>query len=353
MPTIELGLFDIQQVDPLSDVSDQAFFATRLDDLAFADELGFAIAFVAERHYLHTYRCQASSVWLGAASQRTKTMRLGVLAHTLPITPPIRLAEEIALLDQISGGRIEVGLGLGHRTEELDVNLVDAGQRVTMFQERIAIMEGLWSGNAVSSESATTPIRNAFIHPLPIQQPHTPLWIAGTDPGAALWAGQHGMNLAIGFAPSDQLFGATAAFRHGWASQSAGKPATDPIRRGQIALMRQVYIADTDQQAQTEMVGDLLRLGELNQSHTQANRADRHQQAMEQHARLIASETFLAGSPETVARGIIDARNKLGSSLFLASVYAAGVEQARVRRIMSSLMGPVQDALDSLVTRIT
>src|SRR5687768_774360 len=160
MASIELGLFDIQQVDPLSEEDDATVFRNRLDDLALADELGLAIAFTAERHYLSTYRSQSTSVWLGAASQRTRTIRLGALGYTLPIVPPLRLAEEVAQLDQLSGGRIEVGLGLGHRMEELVANGVDPANRVAIFQQRLAIMEGLWAGGAVTYVSPHTVIKD-------------------------------------------------------------------------------------------------------------------------------------------------------------------------------------------------
>jgi alkanesulfonate monooxygenase SsuD/methylene tetrahydromethanopterin reductase-like flavin-dependent oxidoreductase (luciferase family) len=352
MASIELGLFDIQQVDPLSDLDHQATFNQRLNDLAFADELGISIAFVAERHYLPTYRCQASSIWLGAASQRTTSMRLGVLAYTLPITPPVRLAEEIAVLDQLTGGRIEVGIGLGHRAEELVANGVDPEDRITIFQERLAIMEGLWAGGEVTSKSSHSPVANVFLHPTPVQQPHPPLWFAGTQANAAMWAGQHGMNLAIGFAPGDRLFGATASFRHGLAIRKTRPMPEDNIRRGQIALMRQVYIGPTDKSVRREMTADLMRLGELDQPGTAANRADRKRQAGEQYDRLIKENIFIAGAPETVARAIVDARNQLGSNLFLANVYAAGIDQDRVRRTMTLLAGPVRDEIDSLTTRV-
>ena len=352
MASIELGLFDIQQVDPLSELDHQAVFNQRLDDLVLADELGFAVAFVAERHYLHTYRCQASNVWLGAASQRTATMRLGVLAYTLPICPPVRLAEEIALLDQLTNGRLEIGVGLGHRAEELLANGVDPDDRITIFQERLVIMEGLWAGGEVTFESPHTRVAGAFLHPLPVQQPHPPLWFAGTQGNAAMWAGQHGMNLAIGFAPDERLFGATASFRHGLAIRKTRAMPEDDLRRGQIALMRQVYRGSSDAAVREEMIGDLMRLGELDQPATAANRADRARRAEEHFERLINEHVFIAGSPETVARVIVDARNKLGSSLFLANVYAAGIDQERVRRTMTLLAGPVREAIDSLTTRI-
>jgi alkanesulfonate monooxygenase SsuD/methylene tetrahydromethanopterin reductase-like flavin-dependent oxidoreductase (luciferase family) len=279
-------------------------------------------------------------------------MRLGALGYTLPIVPPLRLAEEIAQLDQISDGRIEVGLGLGHRTEELVANGVDPNERIAIFQQRLAVMEGLWAGGEVTFESAHTIVKDAFISPKPVQQPHPPLWFAGTNANAAMWAGQHGMNLAIGFGTSDAIFGATASFRHGIAIRKMRGLETDSIRRGQIALMRQVYLGESDSAVKKEMTADLLRLSELNQSATRANRADRKREATEQLDRLIDDEVFLAGSPETVAHAIVDARNKLGPNVFLANVYAAGVDRDRIHRTLNLLAGPVREAVDSLTTRI-
>lgn len=352
MPAIELGLFDIQQVDPLAGESDEDVYEQRLTDLALADELGLQIAFVAERHYLRTYRCQASSVWIAAASQRTHSMRLGVLAHTLPINPPVRLAEEIAVLDRLSRGRIEVGVGLGHRSEELVANGIPPENRVAIFQERLAIMEGLWAGGTVSYQSDHTVVADAFINPRPIQQPHPPIWFAGTESNAAMWAGQHGLNLAIGFGPSDTLFGATASFRHGVGIRKQRGTEEDAVRRGQIALMRQTYVGDSDEQVRSEMIDDLLRLSELDSTATEANRPDRRQTSEDQYRRLVSEEIFVAGSVETVARAIVDARNKLGSSVYLANVYAAGVGTDRVQRSLRLLGGPVRDAIDSLTSRI-
>ena len=96
----------------------------------------------------------------------------------------------------------------------------------------------------------------------------------------------------------------------------------------------------------------ILRLGELNGTATSENRVDRKRQATEQYEQLLAENIFIAGEPESVAREIVDARNTLGSSLLLANVYAAGIEQERVRRTMTLLAGPVRAELDRLTTRI-
>jgi alkanesulfonate monooxygenase SsuD/methylene tetrahydromethanopterin reductase-like flavin-dependent oxidoreductase (luciferase family) len=128
---------------------------------------------------------------------------------------------------------------------------------------------------------------------------------------------------------------------------------SDTVRRGQVALMRQVYLGETDTTVETEMTSDLMRLDELNLSATESNRADRKRESSDRYRRLIGEEIFLAGSVETVAKAIVDARNKLGTNVFLANIYAAGIDRERIHRTLRTLAGPVQDAVESLTTRLT
>lgn len=343
----ELGLFDVMQADPLRDLPLHEVFQARLADLELADELGFAVAFCAERHFTPLCQCPAPGAWLGAASQRTKRMRLGVLAYTLPIHQPVQLAEEIALLDQLTGGRLEVGLGLGHRPEELVALGVDPQQRIDIFQERLTIIEGLWSGGAVSIESDHHRIRDAAIHPLPVQTPHPPLWYAGTDPVATNWAGSRGMSAAAGFRPTRDLTQAAAAFHAGREEFRAARGLD--ASGGRFALMRHVYVADSDERAFAEMTDDLRRLGARN-DHSEGDRADRKEQAARAAKRLVADEVYVAGGPETVADAIQRTRAALGIDLFLADVYGAGMDPERIQQTMRHLAGPVRDALNSAVS---
>jgi alkanesulfonate monooxygenase SsuD/methylene tetrahydromethanopterin reductase-like flavin-dependent oxidoreductase (luciferase family) len=238
---MQLGLFDIQQIDPTDPDSHAAVYERRLADVALADELGLEAAFTAERHFMPTYRASAPGAWLGAASQRTRQIRLGVLAYTLPIRPPVALAEEVAVLDHLTRGRLDVGLGLGHRPQELAALGVDPQQRIAIFQERLAIMQALWSGGQVTIESDHNTLREVTIHPLPLQQPYPPLWFAGTQPGGTSWAGANGLNLAVGFAPLRDLVPATAAFKGGRQAlaRSVAEGTALPTG-GRIALIRHV-----------------------------------------------------------------------------------------------------------------
>ncbi len=341
----ELGLFDVMQIDPLRTLPLHEVYRARLDDLALADTLGFSVAFCAERHFTPVCQCPAPGAWIGAASQRTSRMRLGVLGYTLPIHQPVQLAEEIALLDQLSGGRLEVGLGLGHRVEELVALGVDPSRRVDIFQEGLAILEGLWSGGRVTIESEFNRIKDAAIHPLPVQTPYPPLWYAGTDPGAVNWAASRGMSVALGFRPAHDLSRTAAAFHAGRAEFLAKGESN--VHPGRLALMRHVYVADTDERAFAEMSDDLFRLGARNTGHA-GSEGERKDQAAAAARHLVAEEVYFAGGPESVARAIQSARGSLGIDLFLADVYGAGMDPARIQQTMRHLAGPVYERLNKV-----
>ncbi|MCA9858087.1 MAG: LLM class flavin-dependent oxidoreductase [Thermomicrobiales bacterium] len=331
--TIELGLFDIHQVDPTDPDPTDRVFERRLHLLALADEVGLSYAFTAERHFLQTYRAPAPTAWIAAASQRTSKIRLGVLAYTLPMHLPAALAEEVAVLDHLTRGRLEVGFGLGHRPEELEGIGIDPSEREQLFQERYAVMTALWEGATVGLDRPGTVIRNIAIHPPPLQQPYPPLWFAGSDPHGAYWAGTRGMSLAIGFKRTVDLMPSVTAFR---AARDA-KPS-NLAGAGRIALMRQVAIAASDQAAIDAMAEDLDRLhrmGTGSQSDAEQARAFAH--------RLIAEETFVAGSPDTVANAILKAQEQLGISVFLANIHASGVSDDRLgemTRLLATEVAP-------------
>lgn len=359
---LALGLFDILQVDPTDPADHATVYARRLDDLAYADELGFAVAFTAERHFMPGYRCPAPGAWLGAASQRTRRLRLGVLAYTLPLHAPAALAEEIAVLDHLSGGRLEVGVGLGHRPEELVALGVDPTQRISVFQERLAVLRALWSGGQVTLETAHTRVREIAIHPLPLQEPHPPLWYAGTDPGAAAWAAGQGLNLAVGFAPTERLRPTATAYVAAIRQRRSAQSGVDAVDTGaapntdggRIALMRHVYLAESDERALDEVTDDLLRLHELRLDHhghapvgdrREGSRADRRAAARASAEALVRDEVMILGGPAMVADALRRAGAALYLDLFLANVYAMGIDQERVRRTLRLLATEVAPQL--------
>jgi alkanesulfonate monooxygenase SsuD/methylene tetrahydromethanopterin reductase-like flavin-dependent oxidoreductase (luciferase family) len=349
---MELGLFDIQQIDPTDPDDSFAVYKRRLDDLALADEAGLSYAFTAERHFMATYRCPAPTAWLGAASQRTRAIRLGVMANTLPIHSPVRLAEDVAVLDHLTNGRLDVGLGLGHRVEELVALGVDPAKRIAIFQKRFAILQALWNGGRVSIESEHDTLKEVAIHPLPLQDPYPPIWYAGTDLAAASWAASHGMNLAVGFKPLRDLVPAAAGFKAGRKALEETLDESETMPEAKIALMRHVVLAETTERARSEMI-DTLQLLHGPDVHADGSRGNRRAEAAAEADRLLRQEIFIAGGPEDVAKDIWYAHRTLGVTVFLANIYAAGITDDQARRTISLLAGPVKERLAELAEEET
>jgi alkanesulfonate monooxygenase SsuD/methylene tetrahydromethanopterin reductase-like flavin-dependent oxidoreductase (luciferase family) len=332
--TIELGLFDIHQVDPTDDSPPAAVLERRLELLSLADRAGLRYAFTAERHHMRNYWAPAPTAWIAAASQRTSAIRLGVLAYTLPLHLPAALAEEISVLDHLTNGRLEAGFGLGHRKEELAAIGIDPETREQLFQERFAVMTALWEGGVVTLERPSTLVREVAIFPGPLQKPYPPLWFAGSDPMGAQWAGTRGMSLAIGFKRAADLAPAVEAFRTGRAN------GADVPGAGRVALMRHVSIAPTDTEALDAMTEDLDRLHQLG-----AGGPSDLDQAREAAKRMVADESFIVGSPETVAKAIRWSQEALGIDVFLANIHAAGVSQGRLEQMVRLLADEVAPRL--------
>src|ERR671932_1371853 len=141
---MEFGVFDWIDRDPLvlADTYEQ-----RLQVIAAADALGFWCYHLAEHHGTPLGMAPAPGLFLAAASQRTRRIRLGPLVYLLPLYHPVRLAQEIAMLDHLSLGRLELGVGRGASPYELALFGVDANETRAMFKEGLdLILAGLSTG---------------------------------------------------------------------------------------------------------------------------------------------------------------------------------------------------------------
>jgi alkanesulfonate monooxygenase SsuD/methylene tetrahydromethanopterin reductase-like flavin-dependent oxidoreductase (luciferase family) len=169
---------------PWTHESEQRAFNDALCQLELADRVGFHAAWFTEHHFLEEYsHISAPEIFMAALSQRTRTMRLGFgIKHMPPaINHPARVAEQVATLDLLSGGRVDWGTGEASSVAELDGFLVDPGQKRRMWQEATLVAarclaEEPFSGYA--GDTVTMPPRNVV--PKPLQRPHPPLWLACT-----------------------------------------------------------------------------------------------------------------------------------------------------------------------------
>ncbi len=141
-----------------------------------ADRSGLSAIWVAEHHFHSGGVCPSPPVLLAAIGARTKRIRLGAMVSVLPFHEPVEVAEEYALLDRLSGGRVNLGLGSGYIPAELEGFGVDPATKRERFDESFDTVRAALSGAAVRTRAPGAP--PVTLNVRPIQQPHPPLWIA-------------------------------------------------------------------------------------------------------------------------------------------------------------------------------
>jgi alkanesulfonate monooxygenase SsuD/methylene tetrahydromethanopterin reductase-like flavin-dependent oxidoreductase (luciferase family) len=201
---VKFGLFYEHQLPrPWQEGSEQQLLADALDQVELADRLGFDVVWEVEHHFLEEYsHSSAPEVFLAAASQRTSTIRLG---HGIVLTPPAfnhpaRVAERVATLDLVSGGRVEFGTGESSSEAELGGFLADPQHKRAMWQEGLGVAircmtETPFTG--VQGRCVSMPPRNVI--PKPAQRPHPPIWVARSRRETILLAAEKGIG-ALTFA---------------------------------------------------------------------------------------------------------------------------------------------------------
>ena len=164
-------------------------YAASIDMAAWADGHRFDVVYLAEHHGTEDGYCPAPIVQASAIAARSRTMRLHFSALIAVLHDPIQLAEELAVLDLISNGRVEVTLGLGYRPHEYALFGVDKSRRVAILAEIIDVLDQAWTGEPFEYRGQTVVIR-----PTPVQKPRPPLYIGGSTEASARRAARLGDN---------------------------------------------------------------------------------------------------------------------------------------------------------------
>ena len=195
-----------------------------LAEIQLADQLGFGCAWLVEHHFLRGYsHCSKPEILLAAAAARTQNLRLGLGVIPAPLHHPVHIAERVAMLDVLSHGRLEVGLGRGFAPREFQTfgtAMLDSRARV---QETLDILRASFSGQAVDYHSANVQLDHLDILPKIVQSPHPPLWSAAVSPAGFEWSARNNLGVLAG--PFKPWFMTRADIRHYlqyW--QGASKP---------------------------------------------------------------------------------------------------------------------------------
>lgn len=238
---MEFGIFDHLDRSRLS-LGDQ--YEERLELIQAYEAAGFYCYHLAEHHSTPLGMAPSPTVFLAALAQRTRTLRFGPLVFPLPLYHPLRAAEEIAMLDHLSRGRLEIGFGRGASQFELEYYGVDPAEAKARYEEGLAIVLAAMQTDKLTFEGRFHTFRGTPIEITPLQQPHPGLWYGAGHPEAAAWAAGRAINIVCN-APLGQVKAILARYRAEW--QRLGKRAVDLPR---IGLNRHCVIADTDAEAE-------------------------------------------------------------------------------------------------------
>jgi alkanesulfonate monooxygenase SsuD/methylene tetrahydromethanopterin reductase-like flavin-dependent oxidoreductase (luciferase family) len=162
-------------------------YAASIEHVAWADRLGFEAVYLAEHHGADDGYCPSPMIQAAAMAGVSGAIRLHFSALLLPLHDPIRLAEDLAILDVISGGRVDITAGLGYRPHEYRMFGVDKRRRVALFEEHLRVLQAAWTGEPFEYRGETVVVR-----PRPIQRPRPPIYIGGSAEASAYRAARFG-----------------------------------------------------------------------------------------------------------------------------------------------------------------
>lgn len=321
---MKFGLFDHLERSPDRALATQ--FDERLDFIAAADEAGFYCLHVAEHHSSRLNMVPAPGLWLSAVARATKRIRIGPLVYLLPLYSPLRLAEEICMLDHISKGRLEVGVGRGVSPYEVGYHNVDHAESRDIFIEAFQCLKTALTHDEFGHEGKYYKYTNVPMPLRPLQQPHPAFWYGSSNTIGASWAGEQGLHFAAN-GPTALAQENIGAFRAALAKRGGpGQPKADFAGGTAIGLLRHIVVADTDAEAKRIAKPALeyhaASLNWLRKRHGSTEFTTRtNVHRAEDFEGWEKLEMVIAGSPETVCAAIERQAKQLGLNYLLTYLF--------------------------------
>jgi alkanesulfonate monooxygenase SsuD/methylene tetrahydromethanopterin reductase-like flavin-dependent oxidoreductase (luciferase family) len=238
---LKFGIFDHLDSDgrPLGEL-----LASRLRLVELIEREGFHAYHMAEHHSTPLGTAASPSVFLAAAFERTQRLRLGPLVYVLPLYQPLRLYEEICMLDHLSGGRLMLGVGRGGALWEHQRYGVDPKDASAMYHEAFAVLMRAFASDVVDFEGRFYRYKDYVVQAKPVQRPHPPLWYGAPNAEAIAWAAPLAVNV-VSLGPAERARAISERYALEW-RQLGRAPETLPM----IGITRHIVVAQTNAEAE-------------------------------------------------------------------------------------------------------
>jgi len=194
VPELRIGVSYDFRNPPDSGVSDQHLYAEILEQVRWLDSIGADLVWFTEHHFVDDGYLPSWVPVAGAMASVTEHVRFGTDICLMPFNHPVRLAEDLAVLDNLSGGRVELGLGMGYAPHEFRGFGLPVSHRVSLMNEGIEVLQRCFQGERFSYSGKRYQFENVIITPGYVQEGGPPLWIAAMSEPGALRAAHYNTN---------------------------------------------------------------------------------------------------------------------------------------------------------------
>ncbi len=317
-----------------------------LEQMDWTEELGFDQLWITEHHFIEYGLSVDPPAIAAAAAMRTKRVRIGLAAAILPFHNPIRLAEQLALVDIMSKGRLDVGIGRGNRPMEFAGYQIPQIENRERFEEIQQILIGAWTKEYFSFAGKHYSVPRVRVLPKPYQQPHPPLYVVCVGSDTVKATARQGLPMlnSVLFGPVDPLVANRDLYTSTMkASGFSDKDVATALSKWGVS--RQVYVANTDKQALEEAHDAEMWYQSSLKRFLVPERIEEAHPDLQPGFRMMAErlskitwedlcrETLVFGSPDTVTRKMKE-MEKIGVGQAMCWMNFGGLPQDKVRRSM-------------------
>jgi alkanesulfonate monooxygenase SsuD/methylene tetrahydromethanopterin reductase-like flavin-dependent oxidoreductase (luciferase family) len=346
---VKFGIFDWIDRNQLAlpDLYEQ-----RLRLVECADQNGFYCYHIAEHHGSPLNMTPSPGLFLAAAAQRTHSIRLGTLVYVLPVYNPLRLVEEICMLDNLSRGRLDVGVGRGISPIELSFFNLDAGESRAMFCEALDAVTSALSSGRLSYDGRYFSFKDVELHMEPFQRPYPPLWYPTNSSDSITWLAQEGLNTVVHYQPMLTIRELFDQYRSIWKEHRNDQGRLNAhVPDPKYGISRHVYVSELDDQAWEEAKIALTYFNR-NTTYLQSMRGDnRRKEHLSDFEARRAEGLYIAGSPETVRQEVRKQLEITGSNYFVSSFCFGSLTTEQAMRSMRLFAQELIPAFQSTVRR--
>jgi len=344
---MKIGLFDhVEDGErPMAQLFDE-----RIEFARAADKAGFYCLHVAEHHATPLNMVPVPGVFLGALARETKNLRLGPLVYLLTVYSPLRLIEEICMLDHLSRGRLDVGVGRGVSPFELKFHKVEHDESRDIFVDAYRCISAGLTTDTLTYDGKYFAYENVPIALRPLQQPHPPFWYASSNTIGSTWAGEQGLHY-VTLGPMAVAKANIVAFKEAFAKRGrAAQPKAEFPGGAAIGVQRHIFLADTDEEAKRfakpAMDRHLAHINWLRERHGVTGLTTRlGVERGADYEACVADGTVISGTPETVRAEIERQVDELGVNYLLTYLFLGTMTLAEALRSLALFSSEVMPKL--------